>query len=168
MALALRMSRGGRKNLPHYSLVVADKRYPRDGRFIEKLGTYNPLLGKDDPKRVQFNEERVKYWLGQGAQPSDRVAIFLGKAGVIPMPAKKNNPQKAVPSDKTKMRIAEKAEKQKAAAEAAEQAKLDAIEAKKAAEAAAAEAAAAPKEEPVAEAPAEAAAETPAEEPKAE
>jgi len=164
MALALRLSRGGRKNLPHYSIVVADKRYPRDGRFIEKLGTYNPLLAKDDAKRVQFNEERIKYWLSQGAQPSDRIAIFLGKAGVIPMPARKNNPQKAVPSDKTKQRIADKAEKQKAAAEAAEQAKADAIEAKKAAEAAAAEAAAAPKEEPAAEAPAEA----PAEEAKAE
>lgn len=165
MALALRLSRGGRKNLPHYSIVVADKRYPRDGRFLEKLGTYNPLLGKEDPKRVQFNEERVKYWLGQGAQPSDRIAIFLGKAGVIPMPARKNNPQKAVPSDKTKMRIAEKAEKVKAAAEAAEQAKAEAEEAKKAAAAAAAEAAAAPAPE---EAPAEAAAEAPAEESKAE
>ena len=165
MALALRLSRGGRKNLPHYSIVVADKRYPRDCRFLEKLGTYNPLLGKEDPKRVQFNEERVKYWLGQGAQPSDRIAIFLGKAGVIPMPARKNNPQKAVPSDKTKMRIAEKAEKVKAAAEAAEQAKAEAEEAKKAAAAAAAEAAAAPAPE---EAPAEAAAEAPAEESKAE
>ncbi len=166
MALALRLSRGGRKNLPHYSIVVADKRYPRDGRFLEKLGTYNPLLAKDDAKRVQFNEERIKYWLSQGAQPSDRVAVFLGKAGVIPMPAKKNNPQKAVPSDKTKMRIAEKAEKVKAQAEAAEQAKADAEEAKKAAEAAAAEAAAAPAPE---EAPAEeASAEAPAEEPKAE
>ena len=165
MALALRLSRGGRKNLPHYSIVVADNRYPRDGRFLEKLGTYNPLLGKEDPKRVQFNEERVKYWLGQGAQPSDRIAIFLGKAGVIPMPARKNNPQKAVPTDKTKMRIAEKAEKVKAAAEAAEQAKAEAEEAKKAAAAAAAEAAAAPAPE---EAPAEAAAEAPAEESKAE
>ena len=144
MALALRLTRGGRKNLPHYSIVVADKRYPRDGRFIEKLGTYNPLLAKDDAKRVQFNEERIKYWLSQGAQPSARVAVFLGKAGVIPMPAKKNNPQKAVPSDKTKQRIAEKAEKVKAQAEAAEQAKAEAEEAKKAAEAAAAEAAAAP------------------------
>ena len=166
MALALRLSRGGRKNRPHYSIVVADKRYPRDGRFIEKLGTYNPLLKKDDAARVAFNEERIKYWLSQGAQPSDRVAIFLGKAGVIPMPAKKNNPQKAVPSDKTKQRIAEKAEKVKAQAEAAEQAKAEAEEAKKAAEAAAAEAAAAPAPE---EAPAEeAAAEAPSEEPKAE
>jgi small subunit ribosomal protein S16 len=155
MALALRLTRGGRKNLPHYSIVVADKRYPRDGRFIEKLGTYNPLLKKDDAKRVQFNEERIKYWLGQGAQPSDRVAVFLGKAGVIPMPAKKNNPQKGQPSEKTKMRIAEKEEKVKAAAEAAAAAKAEA-------EAAAKAAAEAP-----AEAPAEEAA-APAEEAKAE
>ena len=152
MALAIRLSRGGRKNRPHYSIVVADKRMPRDGRFIEKLGTYNPLLAKDDAKRVQFNEERVKYWLGQGAQASDRVAIFFGKAGVIPMPERKNNPQKAQQSEKTKMRIAEKAEKQKAAAEAAEAARAEA-------EAAKAAAAAAPAEE----APAEAPAETPAE-----
>lgn len=158
MALAIRLSRGGRKNRPHYSIVVADKRMPRDGRFIEKLGTYNPLLKKDDANRVSFNEERIKYWLGQGAQASDRVAIFLGKAGVIPMPAQKNNPKKAEQSDKTKLRIAEKAEKVKAAQEAAEAAKAEA-------EAAAAAAAAAPAEEAVPEAPAEEAA---AEEPKAE
>lgn len=166
MALAMRLTRGGRKNLPHYSIVVADKRYPRDGRFIEKIGTYNPLLAKDDAKRVQFNEERVKYWLGQGAQPSDRIAIFLGKAGVIAMPAKKNNPQKALPSDKTKMMVAEKAKKREDAAEAArqaeEEAKAAAAQAKADAEAAAA--APAPEEAP-AEAPAEEAA---AEEAKAE
>lgn len=162
MALALRLSRGGRKKLPHYAIVVADKRYPRDGRFIEKVGTYNPLLGKDDAKRVQFNEERVKHWLAQGALPSDRVAVFLGKAGVIPMPEKKNNPKKALPSEKTKMRVAEKEEKKKAAAEAAESAKAEA-------EAAAKAAAEAPAEEAPAEAPAEeAAAEAPAEEAKAE
>jgi len=167
MALALRLSRGGRKNLPHYSIVVADKRYPRDGRFLEKLGTYNPLLAKDDAKRVQFNEERVKYWLGQGAQPSDRVAIFLGKAGVIAMPEKKNNPTKALPSEKTKMRVAEKAEKVKAAAEAAEQAKEDAKAAAAQAKADAEAAAAAPAPAPE-EAPAEAPAEASAEETKAE
>jgi small subunit ribosomal protein S16 len=166
MALALRLARGGRKNLPHYSIVVADKRYPRDGRFLEKLGTYNPLLKKDDAKRVQFNEERVKYWLGQGAQPSDRVAIFLGKAGVIPMPAQKNNPQKAEPSAKTKMITAEKAKKKEAAVEAAKQAEEDAkaAAAQAKADAEAASAAPAPEEAP-AEAPAEEAA---AEEAKAE
>jgi small subunit ribosomal protein S16 len=160
MALAIRLSRGGRKNRPHYSIVVADKRYARDGRFIEKLGTYNPLLKKDDANRVSFNEERIKYWLSQGAQPSDRIAIFLGKAGVTPMPAQKNNPQKAQQSEKTKLRIAEKAEKVKAQAEAAEAAKAEA-------EAAKAAAAAAPAEEAPAEAPAEAEA-APAEEAKAE
>ena len=151
MATVIRLTRGGRKNLPYYSIVVADSRMARDGRFLEKVGTYNPLLNKDDAKRVTFNEERIKHWLSQGAQPSDRVAIFLGKAGVIPMPAKKNNPKKALPSEKTKMMQAEKAKKREAAAEAAEQAK---------AEAAKAAAAAAPAEEAApAEAPAEAAAE---------
>ncbi len=137
MALALRLSRGGRKIRPHYSIVVADKRYPRDGRFIEKVGTYNPLLAKDDAARVNINEERVKYWLSQGAIASDRVAIFLGKAGITAMPERKNNPKKAEPSAKTKMMVAEKAKKREDAAAAAEQAKQ--------------EAAAAPAEEPAAE-----------------
>lgn len=160
MALAIRLTRGGRKNRPHYAIVVADKRMPRDGRFIEKLGTYNPLLAKDDANRVKLNEDRIKHWLAEGAQPSDRVAIFLGKAGVTPMPEKKNNPKKAEPSAKTKMMIAEKAEKRKAAEDAAEQAKADAAAAAEQAKADAEAAAAAP-----AEAPAEEAA---AEEPKAE
>ncbi len=158
MALALRLSRGGRKNRPHYSIVVADKRYARDGRFIEKLGTYNPLLAKDDANRVSFNEERVKYWLSQGAIASDRVAVFLGKAGVAPMPEKKNNPKKALPSEKTKMMVAEKAKKKEAAAEAAAQAKAEA-EAAKAAAAAAPAPEEAPAEAAAAEAPAEAQAE---------
>ena len=166
MALALRLTRGGRKNLPHYSIVVADKRCARDGRFIEKLGTYNPLLAKDNTARVTINEERIKYWLSQGAQPSDRVAIFLGKAGVIAMPAQKNNPTKAEPSAKTKQMIAEKTKKQADAAEAAKQAEEDAKAAAAQAKADAEAAAAAPAPE---EAPAEeAAAETPAEDAKAE
>ncbi|MGE4314461.1 MAG: 30S ribosomal protein S16 [Pseudobdellovibrionaceae bacterium] len=145
MALAIRMSRGGRKNRPYYSIVVTDSRNARDGRFIEKVGTYNPLLKKDDEARVTLNGERVSYWLSQGAQPSDRVAIFLGKAGLAPMPAQGNNPQKAQPKAKAQQMIKDKEEKAKAAAEAA------------------AEAAAAPA--PAEEAPAEeAAAETPAEE----
>lgn len=139
MAIAIRLSRGGRKNRPHYAIVVADKRMPRDGRFIEKIGTYNPLLNKDDANRVVINGERAKYWLDQGAQPSDRVAVFLGKAGIAPMPAQRNNPNKAQPSEKTKMMVAEKEEKRKAAAEAAAQAEADA---KAAAEAPAEEAAA--------------------------
>lgn len=166
MALAMRLSRGGRKKRPFYRIVVADKRMARDGRYIERLGTYNPLLAKDDAQRVVLNEDRIKHWLAEGAEPSDRVAIFLGKAGIIPMPAQKNNPQKALQSEKTKMRIADKEEKKAAAAEAAAAAE---DEAKAAAEAAAAEPAAeeAPAEEAPTEAPAEEAA-APAEEAPAE
>ncbi len=169
MALAIRLSRGGRKNRPHYSIVVADKRKARDGRFLEKLGTYNPLLAKDDANRVQFNAERAKYWISQGAEISDRVSIFFGKAGIIPMPAKKNNPQKAEPSAKTKQMVAEKAKKREDAAEAAKQAAEEAKAAAAQAKADAEAAAAAPAPEPEAapaEAPAEEAAAT--EEPKAE
>lgn len=158
MAVAIRLARGGRKNRPHYAIVVADSRQPRDGRFIEKVGTYNPLLAKDDANRVTLNAERIQHWLGQGAIASDRVAIFLGKAGIAPMPAQKNNPKKAQPSEKTKMMQAERDQKRAAASEAAAAAEA---EAKAAAEAAAA----APTEEPAAEAPAEEAA---AEEAKAE
>ncbi len=156
MALAIRMSRTGRKGRPFYKIVVADKRMPRDGRYLEKLGTYDPLLA-NDADRVRFAEDRVKHWLAQGAQPSERVAIFLGKAGLIEMPKQTNRPNKAQPSEKTKLRIAEKEEKRKAAIEAAAAAEEEA-------KAAAAAAAAAPAEEPAAEAPAEASAEeTPAE-----
>jgi len=145
MALAMRLSKGGRKKRPFYRIVVADKRMPRDGRYIERLGTYNPLLAKDDENRVNLNEDRIKHWLGEGAQPSYRVAVFLGKAGLAPMPATPNNPNKGQPSEKTKMRVEEKAEKQKAKAEADAAAKEE--------EAAAA---AAPAEEaPAPEAPAE-------------
>lgn len=157
----MRLSRGGRKSRPFYRIVVADKRMPRDGRYIERLGTYNPLLGKDDAERVKLNEERIKHWLGEGAQPSYRVAVFLGKAGIAPMPATPNNPNKGQPSEKTKMRIADKEEKLKAKAEAEKAAKE---EEKAAAEAAKAEAEAAPAEE----APAPEAEAAPAEEPKAE
>lgn len=160
MALAMRLSRGGRKKRPFYRIVVADKRMPRDGRYIERLGTYNPLLAKDDEKRVSLNEERIKHWLSEGAEPSYRVSVFLGKAGIIPMPEARNNPQKAVPSEKTTQRIADKEEKKAAAAEAAKAAEE---EAKAAAEAAAAEPAA--EEAPAEEAPAE---EAKAEEPAAE
>jgi small subunit ribosomal protein S16 len=177
MALAIRLTRGGRKALPHYSIIVADKRMPRDGRFIEKLGTYNPL-SNDDTQRVKLVEERIKYWLSQGAKPSERVAIFLGKAGIIPMPAQPARPTKSAQSEKTKLRIAEKEEKRKNAIEAAkaaeEEAKAAAIAAAEAAKAeaeaakAAAEAPApAPEEAPAAEAAPEAAAEAPAEEPAA-
>ncbi len=175
MALAIRLSRGGRRNLPFYRIVVADKRMARDGRYIERLGTYNPLLNDENENRVKLVEERIKYWLSQGAKPSERVAVFLGKAGIIDMPAHPERPNKSAQSEKTKMRITEKEEKRKAAAEAAEAAKEEAkaaeAAAKEAAKAEAEAAAAAPAEEAAPEAPAaeEAApAEAPAEEAPAE
>ena len=142
MALAIRLSRGGRKARPFYRIVVADKRMPRDGRYIEKLGTYNPLLANDDENRVKLVEDRIKYWLSQGAKPSERVAIFLGKAGIIDMPAQPNRPNKSAPGEKAKMLIEEKEEKRKAAAAAEAEAPAEeapAAEAEAPAEEAAAE-----------------------------
>ena len=185
MALRIRMARGGAKKRPYYRIVIADSRSPRDGRFIEKVGTYNPLLKKDDPNRVTLNEERIKHWLGNGATPSDRVGRFLGSANIIPMPAQRNNPIKGKPGAKAQERVkeaeeaaaAKKAEAEEAAKapppepepEAADQSAASEQEA--AAEAQAAENAAAPEQEttaepaeaPVDEAPAETSAEeTPA------
>src|ERR1035437_3659603 len=114
--LKIRMSRSGAKNKPYYHIVVAESRAPRDGKFLEKLGTYNPLLAKDHADRVKLLPERIKFWLSKGAQVSDRVAIFLGKAGVAPAPERKNNPKKAVP--KAKMTERKKAKAEKAAAPA--------------------------------------------------
>ena len=117
MAMKIRLARGGSKKRPHYSIVAADSRMARDGRFIEKLGTYNPLLAKDSEERVKMNLERVQYWLGEGAQPTDRVSRFLEAAGVV---AKKQraNLKKAEPGKKAVARAKEKAEKAAAAAEA--------------------------------------------------
>ncbi len=126
MALSIRLSRGGRKKRPFYRIVVADKRMPRDGRYIEKLGTYNPLLADNDENRVRLVEDRIKYWLSQGAQPSERVALFLGKAGLIDMPKQPERPKKSAPGEKAKMLIAEKEEKRKAAEEAAKAAEEEA------------------------------------------
>ena len=95
--LKLRLSRGGTKKRPVYKVVVADSRFARDGRFIEKVGFFNPLLPKDKKERVGLEAERIKYWLGQGAQPTTRVARILGENELIPMPANGNNPKKAVP-----------------------------------------------------------------------
>ena len=95
--LKLRLSRGGTKKRPVYKVVVADSRFPRDGRFIEKVGFFNPLLPKDKKERVGLEAERIKYWLGQGAKPTTRVARILGENDLIPMPANGNNPNKAVP-----------------------------------------------------------------------
>jgi small subunit ribosomal protein S16 len=158
MAIALRLSRGGAKKRPYYRIVAADSRAPRDGKYLEQIGTYNPLLAKDDEKRVTLNEDRARYWLGVGAQPSDRVLRFLDAAGILER-APRNNPQKAEPGEKAKERAEEKAEKLKEAEEAAKAAEE---EAKAAAEAPAEEA-------PVEETPAEeAAAEAVAEEAPAE
>ncbi|SEK76316.1 30S ribosomal protein S16 [Pacificibacter marinus] len=118
MAMKIRLARGGSKKRPFYRIVAADSRMPRDGRFIEKLGTYNPLLAKDSEDRVIMDLDRVKYWLGQGAQPTERLARMLEAAGVL---AKKerNNPKKAVPGKKAQDRAEEKAQKVADAAEAA-------------------------------------------------
>ena len=117
MALSIRLSRGGSKKRPYYRIVVADARSPRDGKFIERIGSYNPLLGKDDEKRVVLDAERAKHWIGVGAQPTDRVARFLDKAGVQERAAR-SNPKKAEPGEKAKERAEERAEKLKAQQEA--------------------------------------------------
>ncbi len=150
MALKIRLARHGRKAKPFYRIVVADSRMPRDGRYIERVGTYNPLLANDDENRVVLVKERIEYWMGEGAKPSERVAIFLGKAGIIDMPTQPVRPKKSSPKQKALDLLEEKKEKAEAAKEAAKAAKEEA----KAAKAAEAEA---PKEE-----------EAPAEEAKAE
>jgi small subunit ribosomal protein S16 len=118
MALKLRLARGGTKKRPFYHIVVADARSPRDGRFIEKLGTFNPLLAKDNEGRVVLNTDRAKHWLEVGAQPTDRVLRFLDTAGLLKREAR-NNPERAIPGAKA----TERAEARVAAAAAAEAAK---------------------------------------------
>ena len=117
MALRIRLSRGGAKKRPFYRIVIADSRSPRDGRFIERVGTYNPLLAKDDERRVTLKQDRIKYWLGVGARPSDRVARFLGQVALFE-PVQHNNPIKGKPSEKTVERQKAKEEAAKAAVEA--------------------------------------------------
>ena len=112
MSLKIRLARGGAKKRPFYSIVVADSRSPRDGRFIEKLGTYNPMLDRGHADRVTLKEERIKHWLGVGAQPTERVARFLGNAGIIEKPPIPDRPFKATPKAKAQ-------ERAKAAEEAA-------------------------------------------------
>lgn len=116
MSMKIRLARGGSKKRPYYAIVAADSRMPRDGRFIEKLGTYNPLLAKDDENRIKMNLERVQHWIGLGAQPTDRVARFLEAAGVVAKTTR-NNPKAAEPGKKAKARADEKAKKAAAAAE---------------------------------------------------
>jgi small subunit ribosomal protein S16 len=116
MSLKIRLARGGSKHRPYYNVVIADSRFARDGRFIEKIGSYNPLLAKTDEKRVQIDLEKAKEWLAKGALPTDRVARFLGTAGLVKF-EHGNNPQRAVPGEK------ERAEREEARRAAAEEAK---------------------------------------------
>ena len=132
MSVSMRLSRGGSKKRPYYRIVVANSRAARDGKYLEQIGTYNPLLGKDDENRVKLTEDRARYWLGVGAQPTDRVARMLDKAGIKERAAT-NNPQKGEPGQKAKDRAEERATKLAEAEEAK------------------AAAAAVPAEEPVAE-----------------
>jgi small subunit ribosomal protein S16 len=119
MSLKIRLSRGGAKKRPFYRIVVADSRSPRDGRFIERIGVYNPMLKREDPNRIQFNEERVRHWLSNGATPSDRVARFLGAADIIPMPERREQTKKDKPRAKTLERLKEQEEAKKEADAAA-------------------------------------------------
>ena len=118
MAMKIRLARGGSKKRPFYRIVASDSRMPRDGRYIEKLGTYNPLLPKDSEERVQMDVERIQYWLGEGDKPTDRVSRFLEAAGVVEK-KERSNPKKAVPGKKAQERAEEKAAKAAEAAEAA-------------------------------------------------
>jgi len=158
--LKLRLSMGGTKKRPVYRIVVAENRFARDGRFIEKLGFFNPLLPKEKKERVGLDVDRIKYWLGQGAKPTTRVARILGEKELVPMPKKGNNPQKAIPKkdrkketkevSKEKAKEAPKAEAKEAPKEKAKEAsKAEAKEApkEKAKEASKAEAKEAPKKE---------------------
>ena len=118
MAVAIRLARGGSKKRPYYKVVVSDVRAPRDGKFIERVGSYNPLLAKDNPERVKLDTDRVKHWLSVGAQPTDRVHRFLDAAGLLERSAR-NNPKKGEPGEKAKERAEERAAKEAEAAEAA-------------------------------------------------
>ncbi|MCG8356315.1 MAG: 30S ribosomal protein S16 [Kiloniellales bacterium] len=122
MSLRIRLARGGAKKRPFYRIVVADSRSPRDGRFIEKIGTYNPMVAKDHPDRIRLNEERAKHWISVGATPSDRVARFLGQANVIELPRVPQQTKKNQPKAKAQERMKEAEEAKKAAAEAATEA----------------------------------------------
>jgi len=139
MSLKIRLSRGGAKKRPYYHIVVADARKPRDGSFIERVGSYNPMVAKDHPDRVVLKEERIKYWMGVGGKPTDRVARFLAHAGMMEKPKVAEQSKQHLPRPKTLERMKEAEEKAAAKVEAAQ-------EAKKEAEAAAAEAEAKPEE----------------------
>jgi len=143
--LKLRLSMGGTKKRPVYKIVVAESRFARDGRFIEKLGFFNPLLPKEKEDRIRLETDRIKYWISQGAKPTTRVARILGEKQIIPMPANSNNPQKAIPKKDRKKADAPKEEKKADAPK--EEKKADAPKEEKKADA--------PKEEKKADAPKE-------------
>lgn len=163
MSLRIRLSRGGAKKRPFYRIVVADSRKPRDGRYIERLGTYNPMVAKDHPERLNINDERIKYWIGVGAKPSDRVTRFLSDQGIVDKLTIHEQTKQHLPRAKTLERMKEAEDKAKQAEEAAAAATEAPAEEAPAEEAAA-------EEKPAEEAPAEEAAaeEAPAEEAKAE
>ena len=119
MSLRIRLARGGAKKRPYYRIVIADARMPRDGRYVEKVGTYNPMLAKDDPNRVSLLEDRIRHWLSVGANPSDRVARFLGAAGILATPAIPSQTKQHLPKAKAQERLKEAEEAAAAAAEAA-------------------------------------------------
>lgn len=128
MSVKMRLARAGAKKRPYYKIVVADARSPRDGRYIEKVGTYNPMLTAEHPDRVRLIEDRIQHWLGVGAEPTDRVARFLGQRGLIKMAEATQNPTKALPKKKAQERL-KVAEAARAAAEAAVVAAAEAAEA---------------------------------------
>lgn len=133
MAMKIRLARGGSKKRPFYSVVAADSRMPRDGRFIEKLGTYNPLLPKDSEERVRLDLDRIKAWMDKGALPTDRVSRMLEAAGVMPKKARANT-KKGLPGEAAKKRAEEKAAKAAAPAPVVEEAPVEAAAAEPAAE----------------------------------
>lgn len=153
MALRIRLARGGAKKRPFYRIVVADSRSPRDGRFIERIGTYNPMVPKDHPERVRLDEARARHWLSAGATPSDRVARFLGQANIIEMPPIPQQTKKSQPKAKAVERMKAAEEAKKAAEEAPKEAAEETPKAVPVEESPASE------EAPAAEAAAEAAAE---------
>ena len=118
MATKIRLARGGAKKRPYYRIVVADAKSPRDGRFIERVGSYNPMVASDHPERVVLDEARIRHWISVGAQPTDRVARFLGKAGIIPAPVYTTDPKQSAPKKKAQERL--KLEEEEAAKAAAE------------------------------------------------
>ena len=160
MATVIRLARAGAKKRPFYPIVVTDSRNARDGRYIEQVGSYNPMLPRDHADRIKLSTERLQHWLTVGAQPTERVALFLSNAGLIKAKPQVASPKKSAPKTKAQERLREQNEKAESAKQAEADAKQAAADEAAAAKAAAAEAAAAPAPEPVAEeAPA---AETPA------